>query len=215
MAYYPPPLDPEGTLVVENRSATITEVFFIPDDERLVEAGIDPIDGANHLVRLLTFSIDKGWITIEPTNTLPRHDNFLQPKYSQILRIRIEGSSEDLPETVEDVIEALFNLPSAFTKNPDYGLGLAKDYRFIINAVESLSDCSVLHITSLEETRIDTDGGVFFISERDFDDLRRTINSITPDYSSRKHKMSKRARHVESDQRVTGYPQKTAETRPG
>ena len=36
-----------------------------------------------------------------------------------------------------------------------------------------------------------------------------------PDYSSRKHKMSKRARHVESDQRVTGYPQKTAETRPG
>ena len=33
--------------------------------------------------------------------------------------------------------------------------------------------------------------------------------SMNPDYSSRKHKMSKRARHVESDQRVTGYPQKT------
>ena len=40
-------------------------------------------------------------------------------------------------------------------------------------------------------------------------------NGRIPDYSSRKHKMSKRARHVESDQRVTGYPQKTAETRPG
>ena len=39
--------------------------------------------------------------------------------------------------------------------------------------------------------------------------------SMSPDYSSRKHKLSKRARHVESDQRVTGYPQKTAETRPG
>ena len=38
---------------------------------------------------------------------------------------------------------------------------------------------------------------------------------IIPDYSSRKHKMSKRARHVESNQRVTGYPQKTAGTRPG
>ena len=38
---------------------------------------------------------------------------------------------------------------------------------------------------------------------------------MDPDYSSCKHKMSKRARHVESDQRVTGYPQKTAETRPG
>ena len=29
---------------------------------------------------------------------------------------------------------------------------------------------------------------------------------LSPDYSSRKHKMSKRARHVESDQRVTGIP---------
>ena len=38
---------------------------------------------------------------------------------------------------------------------------------------------------------------------------------LIPDYSPRKHKMSKRARHVESDQRVTGYPQKTAATRPG
>ena len=40
-------------------------------------------------------------------------------------------------------------------------------------------------------------------------------NKYTPDYSSRKHKMSKRARHVESDQRVTGYPQKTDGIRPG
>ena len=40
-------------------------------------------------------------------------------------------------------------------------------------------------------------------------------STLVPDYSSRKHKMSKRARHVESDQRVTGYPQKTAGTQPG
>ena len=43
----------------------------------------------------------------------------------------------------------------------------------------------------------------------------RSGRLFNPDYSSRKHKMSKRARHVESDQRVTGYPQKTAGTRPG
>ena len=36
---------------------------------------------------------------------------------------------------------------------------------------------------------------------------------INPDYSSRKHKMGKRSRHVESDQRVTGYPQKKVESR--
>ena len=41
------------------------------------------------------------------------------------------------------------------------------------------------------------------------------MEPTNPDYSSRKHKMSKRARHVESDQRVTGYPQKTDGIRPG
>ncbi len=185
MAYYTPPRDPEGTLIVEIRSPTITEVFFIPDDERLKAADIDPAEGANHRVRLLTFSAVDGLITIEPKNTLPGHADFLRPKYSQIERIRIEksggafDSGEGSPETVEDVCEALSNLPSAFTKNPDYGLGLAKDYRFIIDAVEKLSDCTVLDITSDWETRIDTDEGVFYISERDFDDLRRTINSIT------------------------------------
>ena len=178
MAYDTPPLDPEGVLDCEVRSAEITEVFLIPDKERLDQAGIDPNAGANLRVRLLTFDAGNGWITIEPKNTLPQHVEFLQSKYRQIEHIRIETSGEHLPETVEDVIEALFSLPPAFTKNPEYGLGLAKDYRFIIYAVEKLSDCTVLHITSVGETRIDADEGVFYISERDFDDLRRKINSI-------------------------------------
>ena len=185
MAFYTPSPDPEGKLVVKMRSADITEVFFIPDGGRLEEADIDPADGAKHRVRILTFSADDGWIMIEPKNTLHGHSEFLQPKYNQIERIRIENSGgpfdsgEDLPETVEDVIEALSNLPPGFTKNPDYGLGLAKDYRFIIAGVEKLSDCTVLHITSDGETRIDTEEGIFYISEQDFDDLRRSINSIT------------------------------------
>ena len=45
--------------------------------------------------------------------------------------------------------------------------------------------------------------------------IGRRFTTVNPDYSSHKHKMNKRARHVESDQRVTGYPQKTAGTRPG
>ena len=43
----------------------------------------------------------------------------------------------------------------------------------------------------------------------------RILVRLTPDYSSRKHNMSKRARHIESDQRVTGYSQKTAGSQPG
>lgn len=183
MVSYTLPPDPEGTLVVENSSPTITEVFFIPDEDRLSAAGIDPADGENHRVRMLTFNADDESITIEPKNTLHGHNDFLEPKYNQVERIRINKTSGmfdsdgDLPESVEDVIEALSDFPSAFTKNPDFGLGLAKDYRFIIDAVEELSDCTVLDITS-DETRIDADEGVFYISARDFEDLRKTINSI-------------------------------------
>jgi Shedu protein SduA, C-terminal len=185
MASYVPPPDPEGTLVVENKSPTTTEVYFIPDEDRLSAAGIDPTDGQSHRVRMLTFDSEKRSITIEPKNTILRHTDFLKPKYNQIERIRIRetgslfASDDPLPETVEDVIEALSNFPSAFTKNPDFGLGLAKDYRFIIDAVEKLSECTVLDITNEGETRIDPDAGVFYISECDFDDLRRSINSIT------------------------------------
>lgn len=96
-------------------------------------------------------------------NTLHGHPNFLQPKHSQIERIRIEksgrafDSDEGRPETVEEVCEALSNLPPVFTKNPYYCLGLAKNYRGTIEAVEKLSDCTVLHITRKGKTRIDTD----------------------------------------------------------
>ena len=50
------------------------------------------------------------------------------------------------------------------------------------------------------------------LANYDAEDVEGLLN---PDYSSRKHKMSKRALHVESDQRVTGYPQKTDGIRPG
>jgi hypothetical protein len=179
------PPEPEGTLVVEHRSPTTAEIYFIPDDDRLLAAGIDPVDGPKHRVRILTFNAADGSITIEPKNTLHGHDDFLEPKYRQVERIRINKSvalfdlNEELPQTVEDVIEALADFPPAFTKNPDFGLGLAKDYRFIIDAVEELSDCKVMEITKESETQIDEANGIFYISEHDFDELRRSINSIT------------------------------------
>lgn len=183
MVSYVPPLAPEGTLVVEKRSQTITEVLFTPDDERLSAAHMSRNDPGCR-VRIITFNAEDQSVTIEPKNTLHGHDDFLQEKYDQIKRIRINGSqffdsSGEPPKTADEVIEALSNFPSAFTKNPDFGLGLAKDYRFIIDAVELLSDCTTLEITPDGDTRIDAAKGVFHISQKDFDALRRSINSIS------------------------------------
>ena len=64
-------------------------------------------------------------------------------------------SLEPVPSTEEDVIRVLEGLPSAFTKDYDYGLGLAKPYRFIVDAVEKLSDCTEIVISNEHETVID------------------------------------------------------------
>lgn len=183
MASYVPPLQPEGTLIVETKSPTKTEVYFIPDEGRLMEAGIDPDEGSRHRARLLTFDASDQSVTIEPKNTIPKRRTFLGPKYDQVQRIRIRQPSffefnDEPPQSDNEVIEALSDFPSAFTKNPDFGLGLAKDYRFIIDAVEELSDCTTLEITTGGETRIDSANSVFYITEQDFDELRRSINNI-------------------------------------
>ncbi len=184
MVTYVPPPDPQGKLIVENRSPTRTEVYFIPDDDRLAAAHLDLTTPLSHKIRVLTFNSDDGSITIEPKNTLHAHPNFLGPKYDQIERIRIKSANrlfeaaDDLPETVDDVIEVLSDFPSGFTKNPDFGLGLGKEYRFVIDTVEELSDCTILDLTT-DETRVDESKSTFYISAQDFDDLRRTLNSIT------------------------------------
>ena len=88
-------------------------------------------------------------------------------------------SLEPVPSTEEDVIRVLEGLPSAFTKDYDYGLGLAKPYRFIVDAVEKLSNCTEIVISNEHETGIDNEKRVFYLSADDFEEARKTLNNIT------------------------------------
>ena len=83
------------------------------------------------------------------------------------------------PESAEQIIEILENLPAAFTKDYDYGLGLAKPYRFIVEAVEELSDCTEIVISSKRGTGVDETTGIFHIETSDFDKIRKILNSTT------------------------------------
>ncbi len=93
--------------------------------------------------------------------------------------ISIPEVVDTLPSTSEEVIEVLEDLPSAFTKNYDYGLGLAKPYWFIVNAVEELSDCTEIVISRTHATGIDKENKIFYIAADDFETLRKNLNSIT------------------------------------
>lgn len=177
--------DRDGTLEVEEVHPNFVEVYFVPPERGLVEAGLDPAQGNRYRTKLLEINGQHQFLTIYPISTFGDRSDFLKPKYGQIERITLDdtdiisGIGWDATSTPEDVRDVLENLPSTFTKDYAYGLGLAKPYRFIIDAVESLSDCSEIVITDKHATGPTQDGdGIFYISTQDFEQARVELNKI-------------------------------------
>lgn len=181
----------DGTLEVEEVHPNFVEVFFVPPYHSLRSAGLDPAQAKAHRAKLLDINGQDRFLTIYPIGTFGEKSDFLKPKYRQVERITIAdthivvpGYDEffapggSVPTTPEGVLAMLENLPSAFTKDYAYGLGLAKPYRFIIDAVEALSDCTEIVISGKEETGPASNEKLFFISNKDFELARRAMNSI-------------------------------------
>lgn len=195
MAYYIPPPDPKGKLQIEELNPRCAEVWFIPDDDRLRAAGIDLKDRVQHRVKLLEIDAQDASISVIPVNTFPSSSDFLKPKYGQIREIVIEKTDlwnvhqdGELPKTRSDVLEMLHVFHSGFTKDPDYGLGLAKDYRHIVEAVEEITDAETLVISTKRTSGYNPNTKTFVLAQREFDDARKAIDRIT-----------KRARAAASD----------------
>ena len=88
-----------------------------------------------------------------------------------------EANIAEAPTSEEEILEILEGLPPAFTKDYDYGLGIAKPYLCIIDAIERMCDCDEILITKERPTGIDLQSGVFCISFDDFEVLRTSLNS--------------------------------------
>lgn len=168
-----------GNLIVEEVHPDCIEVFYVPEEEKLSQSGLDPANTANYRVRLLFVSGQDNSITLYPVNTLGGHENFLKPKYEKVLRVTLAGFDFTMPDDVDGVLDLLEALPSGFVKDYDFGLGLLKDYRFIVDAVEELSDCAEIVIAKDVSTGIEEDDPMIFnISYRDFEDARKSVNRI-------------------------------------
>ena len=87
-----------------------------------------------------------------------------------------EADIAEVPTSEEEILEILEGLPPAFTKDYDYGLGVAKPYLCIIDAIETMCNCDEILITKERATGIDQ-SGVFCISFDDFEVLRKSLNS--------------------------------------
>ena len=177
---------PQGKLTIEELFPNCVEVFYIPPAEKLAQSGASAEEADKHRTQIMLINGQDKFITVFPTNTLAGHDDFLKQKYNQIRRITLADTSLwnsafgwTTPSSPEEVMELLEDLPSGFIKDFDYGLGLAKDYRFIVEAVESLSGCTEIVISKSEPTSISENGEIFTISATDFELARKTLNSIT------------------------------------
>ncbi len=191
--------DHQGELFINEDFPNCVYIDYQPSIERLKQAGKNVDDIKSYRKTLLWINGQDNFLEIYPINTLP-NDDFLQPKYAQVQSIVLEGFDYKTPETIEEVKEVLENLPSGFIKDYDYGLGLQKDYRFIIDAIENIQGINQLVIskgtraikeikkanfeiiTVEKETNIDKD--FYCLNFKDYDALRRGINKITNDYQS-------------------------------
>ena len=176
----------DGTLEVEEVHPNFVEVYFVPPEHSLSAANIDTKKANQYRAKLLDINGQHSFLTIYPISTFRDKRDFLKPKYGQVERITLDrtdiifpGFDGAVPTEPEGVLDVLEKLPSAFTKDYAYGLGLAKPYRFIIDAVEELSDCTEIVITSDRVTGPDAENTqIFYISKKDFEQARRALNSI-------------------------------------
>lgn len=135
-------------------------------------------------VNLLLINGKDDFITIFPTNTLPQYsDFFLKKKYNKIESITLEGFGFTTPETAEDVIYLLEELPSGFIKDYEYGLGLLKDYRFIISAIEEVPNIKFLVISKKNKNNIKND--IFTLNYSEFEIIRKSTNRISRIYQNK------------------------------
>lgn len=176
----------DGTLEVEEVHPKIVEVYFVPPEHSLIAAGYNVNKARSYRTKLLGISSQDNLLTIYPIGTFGDKSDFLKPKYGQVERITLHdtdiifpGFGDAVATTSDGVLEILERLPSAFTKDYAYGLGLAKPYRFIINAVEKLSDCIEIIITGGHATGCASDGNrIFYIAKKDFEQARAELNKI-------------------------------------
>lgn len=148
-----------------------------PAKLKLSETYAPPADATKAKRKLLEMGGPKDWLSIFPLNTLPTHEDFLEPKYKQIISIVLEGFDFHTPSSVPEVTYLLEELPSGFVKDFAYGLGLQKDYRFIIDAVEKIPQ--VKHLVLSQENGTGVSGEFYTLNFKEYDAIRKGINRIT------------------------------------
>lgn len=191
---------PPGSLQIEECHPGFNEVFFIPPKEKLEEAGLDESSPNKYITKILDINFSQDWVSIYPINTLGSHPDFLSSKYESLTSIVLEGFDFGLGDTEVEVRSILSCLPSGFVKDYDYGLGLLKDYRCLIDVLEN-QNFSCLVISKKNVSNVDRELGIITLNIEHFESIRKSINRVIRNSRS----VSKKLRFLTTNNLLSTY----------
>ena len=91
---------------------------------------------------------------------------------------RIPDLEDTVPTSVDDVMTLLEGLPHYCVRDPQYGLGFKRQYRAVVQAIESLTKATEIQIAEKCSTTYEGHSSTFVLSARDMLELIRAIKRV-------------------------------------
>jgi hypothetical protein len=128
-----------------------SDVYVMPSEERIKEA-VELTDLTKvKPVKMVELDQINARIRVCPVYTRPNIKGEFDLKNEDVPILAFDWDNPKADPNESDVMAALETQPKGMTVDPNYGLGLKKEYRFILNAVaETIGDRSVLYIGEKE-----------------------------------------------------------------
>jgi hypothetical protein len=143
------------------------------EDEDEEDSG-DRILTLNGYIELIRVNHTDNIVETFPTRKFP-DERFPTHKYLRIHKISLEGFGFLAPQDPDEVAEMLVSFPTGLIQNPDYGLGLRKEYRFIVEAIENAEKINHLQISKNKPTAILQN--TYVLNLNHYNALRKAINN--------------------------------------
>ena len=180
MATLPPPassFDP----VLEIEHGTIdgkacVNAFYVAISEKSYDVDVSGPGATRDKVLLATVTEDA--LRMFPIHVRRGMADYLKPRHDNLRTITIESDDYGwpLPTDPGDFEELLLGLPTGFSKQFQYGLGLKWEYRFFVNAVDDIPGITELVISTGAETTLAPP--TYHLGVKRFKQLRRAIDNI-------------------------------------
>lgn len=212
------PFDP--TLEVEESmldGEPCANVYYVAVNEASYLAGDSGSTASWDKVLLAT--VTKRQLRTFPINIRRGKPDYLKPKYKNITTITFlsnDGIEWPSPSDQDEFSYLLTDcLPTGFSKQFQYGLGLKWEYRFLVDAIGQVPGISELVITETDEATITEP--VYTLGVRRYGQLRRALDSIARRYQQDAHEDKRllaytNLLHAAASDR---FPLKTKKVRPG